>query len=233
MKKKQLTLLLALTMTAAIMTACGGNKDTDETSKSEVTSTESLSTESKEEKPSTDVNTPGKDDVNESTEGSTEESTTDEEMPTVSSNETIDAIFNAVRTKLGDNYFPNMPIEAIFLQDMYGIDLTNVEAAYGEMPMISANVDTFIAVKAVSGSVEAVKADLEEYLKSQQENAFQYPINIPVIQNTEVYVSGDYVFYICLAGDTMPVAEQGDEAIGNQAKQMVSDAKTVIDENLK
>jgi hypothetical protein len=235
MKKKHITLLLALAISATMITACG-SKETNESSKEEMTSSESLSTESIDEKPSEDVSESLTEDCVIESEDTTEEDTQevfDEELPSVKSDEKIDAIFTAVREKLADNYYPNMPIEAIFLQDMYGIDLTTVEAAFGEMPMISANVDTFIAIKAVSGQVDAVKGALETYLKSQQENAFQYPINVPVVQNAEVYVNGDYVFYICLAGDTMPLAEKGDEAIGNHVKQIVSDVKTVIDENLK
>lgn len=150
----------------------------------------------------------------------------------IPSNETLDSVFAAVKDALGEDYHPQMPLDAQLLSDLYGVDVSNVEAMYGEVPMISANIDSFVALKATEGKVDAVKGDLENYLANQQSNAFQYPINIPVIQNAEVYVVGDYVFYICLAGDLDGIAENGDEAIANQTIETVAKVKEIIDNNL-
>ena len=57
------------------------------------------------------------------------------------------------------------------LTDIYGLDMENVEEVIGEAPMISAYVDTFIAVKAKEGKGEAVEKELQEYLDYVVENS--------------------------------------------------------------
>lgn len=224
MKKKFLCASLALTMVATTMTACGGDK------KPANESTETVSTESTE--------TATEESTNEPTESATEETEPTEtecelEGTTIASDEKIDAIVTAVKAELGDNYYPNTPIDATVLQDLYGITLDDVEACFGGMPMISANVDTFIAVKAKEGKAEVIKDELENYLTAQQGDAHQYPANLPKVSEAKVYVLGDYVFYICLAGDTLAAEEKGEAEVRKQVAETVANVITVIDTQLK
>lgn len=57
-------------------------------------------------------------------------------------------VVQAVKDAYGENYLPSTPLDEQMLTDIYGLDMENVEEVIGEAPMISAHVDTFIAVKA-------------------------------------------------------------------------------------
>ena len=107
-------------------------------------------------------------------------------------------IRDAVAAVYGENYLATMPLDATMLSEMYGVSEDMYEEFVAEIPMMSAQVDTLIVVKAKADKVEAVAAALEAYRKDQVENGFHYPMNVPKVQASEVVVYGDYVVYIML-----------------------------------
>ena len=114
---------------------------------------------------------------------------------------------------LGDNYFPNMELDPEMLEFVTGITSDMYEDYFAEVPMISANVDTLIVVKAANGKVDAVEEALNGYRNAQVGNTMQYPQNVGKVQASKVERIGDYVIFTMLGGDIGDILDQGDEAV--------------------
>lgn len=101
----------------------------------------------------------------------------------------------AVAAALGEDYWPQaeMPnVEDIGLSsDMY------TECLF-KAPMISGNVDTIIIVRAAKGRMEDVRKALETYRENTINDTFQYPMNIPKIQNSMIAEFGTYAVFVQL-----------------------------------
>ncbi|MBP3352362.1 MAG: DUF4358 domain-containing protein [Lachnospiraceae bacterium] len=112
---------------------------------------------------------------------------------------------------LGENYWPNTEISAEYLED-YGLTGDMYEDFYGEMPMISTNVDTIIVVKAKEGQVPAVEEVLNNYRDNLVNDTMQYPMNVGKIQASRIETFGNYVCFAQLGADTTEIyGEDGDE----------------------
>lgn len=221
MKKKYLALLLTSVLAVStFMTACGNKEVTSTTEDSVINTEENASSEEETttEEPTTEEET-------------TEETGTaeDETVENVIEDKTIEAMFNAVKDELGENYYPNMPLEKEYLEQIYGVPAGSYETFYGEAPMISANVDTLIVVKPAEGQTDTVVDALTSYRQSLIDDSFQYPKNVPVIQNSEVYTTGDYVVFMCLAGNIMTSDEPTEEEMAEAVKTTMERAKAVIE----
>ena len=132
----------------------------------------------------------------------------------------LQEIVQAVKDAYGDNYLPSMQMDEQMMTDVYGVDMDNVEEFVAEGPMISAHVDTFIAVKAKEGMGEQVQQEL------QQENALQYPMNTAKVQAAQVVRHGDYVFYVLLGGydERTDVTEEESVTFAKEQVQIGLDA---------
>ena len=71
---------------------------------------------------------------------------------------------SAVVEALGENYWPNMPLDAEILEATFGVTSEMYDDFMGEMPMISNNVDTLLIIKAKEGQVDAVEPRSSEVL---------------------------------------------------------------------
>lgn len=118
----------------------------------------------------------------------------------------------AVTDVLGENYWPQMALDAEMLSSLCGISADMYDDFLAEMPMMSAHIDTMIIIKAKDGQVEAVEAALNTYRDSLVANSL-YPSHVAKSQASRIEVFGNYVCFILLGGDTSAVEEQGDEAI--------------------
>lgn len=141
----------------------------------------------------------------ESESGTQTEPGTEEEQD--GGSEEMSAIRQAVVDALGDNYWPNTQIPAEYLED-YGLTGEMYTDFWGEMPMISANVDTIIVIRASEGQMDAVEGVLNSYRDALVSNTMQYPMNIGKIQASQVEVVGDYVCFIQLGADTMDMEDE-------------------------
>ena len=191
--KKLTVMLLMMTMTASLV-ACG-NSNTNE-SAAVVESTPVVESS-----------------VEESVEESIEEVVPEDEMMgEMGMSEEMSAIRQAVVDAIGENYFPQMPIPAEFLEG-FGLTADLYDEFFGEMPMISTNVDTLIVIKAAEGKLEAVEGVLNAYRENLVNDTMQYPMNLGKIQASEVKTIGNYVCFVQLGGDVMDALEKGDEAV--------------------
>ena len=110
----------------------------------------------------------------------------------------------AVVNALGEeNYWPNMPLldDAAFFESRYGLSSDQYEDYLAEIPMISANVDTLVIVKAKPDKVADVEAALNAYRDSQINDAFQYPQNQGKVQASKVETIGYHVVFVMLGGE--------------------------------
>jgi predicted small lipoprotein YifL len=135
-------------------------------------------------------------------------------------------VFTEAQEIMGEEFRANMEIPAEMYADMFGLDASTYESVYGLIPMISAHVDTLVGVKATD--VEAVQTALTAYMDAKKADRMQYPINAAAMGAMEVVTVGDYVWLVGTFGNTDSVAENGDEAILNYAKDSVAKVVNVI-----
>lgn len=110
----------------------------------------------------------------------------------------LDTILAAVKKAYGDNYRAQISMSKDELSEIVGLKSNLYDAVIAEVPLMSAKVDTFIAVHPVAGKKAKVKQALTKYKKYLEEEVLQYPMNMPKVQASKVVTIGDYVFFIML-----------------------------------
>lgn len=140
----------------------------------------------------------------------------------------LNALHEKVKEAYGEDYLPSMPVEKEMIKDRYGLTEDMYEEIIAETPMISVQVDEFVAVKAKAGKLEDVKKAITDFQTKYKEDTMQYPMNLPKIQGSQVVVKGDYVFFIMLGTIPMETEEQGDEAMLKAAEENNKKAIDVI-----
>lgn len=123
----------------------------------------------------------------------------------------ITEIHDAVKEAYGDEYQANMTCDAIQMEEMFGLDPEWYDEAIAEIPMMSAHVDTFIAVDAKDENIEDVKNALTAYQTSLKEDGMQYPMNQLKIQGSKVVEYGDKLFFVLLGQISTEEQQQEDE----------------------
>ncbi len=210
MKKKMAMGLLLLTMFVLTLTACGSKKD-GETKDTTGSTTSSETTKATEP-------------VTSSAQETDTALAQPEESSSVGASLTLQGVRDAVAEAYGENYLPSMPLDGESLAQKYGVTEDMYEEAFGEVPMISAQVDTLILVKAKEGRAEDVKTALENYRTYQLEEAMQYPVNMPKLEASEVLVYGDYVCYIMLGWIDESIEDEGEMLKGFQEQNEIGKA---------
>ncbi|MBU5314084.1 DUF4358 domain-containing protein [Tissierella carlieri] len=104
----------------------------------------------------------------------------------------------AVKEALGEDYYANRELTVEEIKDLTGIKEEDIEVFIAEVPMISVNVDTFIAIKAKEGKGAVIEDSLEKHRKFLVEESLQYPMNMPKVNSAKVVRHGDYVFFLML-----------------------------------
>ncbi len=150
------------------------------------------------------------------------------QMPEDGISEQMSAIRQAVVDVLGDNYWPDTQIPAEYLEG-YGLTSEMYADFWGEMPMISVNVDTIIVIRANEGQIDAVEAVLNSYREALVNDTMQYPKNVGVIQASRIEVVGDYACFVQLGADTMEAMETGDEAVISHCQELNETALEAIE----
>lgn len=124
----------------------------------------------------------------------------------------IKKIHKAVVNVFGENYVANVPLSSEDIKQKCGISPSWYTDMVAEVPMISAQVDTFIAVKAKNKNTrKKVKKKLAEYRNTLVADTMQYPMNALKIQASKVYVKDNYVFFIMLGFIDNSTEETGTE----------------------
>lgn len=210
--KKAVTFVCMMALCMALV-ACGKNNQNAESSTQEslVTqeSTDAQGTEATEGTEATQ-NT----EATQETESAATEGT--EEVPEIGVNgwsQEMEALKTAVVDKLGENYWPNMPVTPDIMEGLFGITADMYEDYLAEMPMISTNVDTLVIIKPKADKAQAVEDALTAYREAKVSDTMQYPMNVGKIQASTIEKIGDYICFIQLGADTMALSEKGDDAV--------------------
>ena len=120
-------------------------------------------------------------------------------------------ILSAVREAYGDNYLPTEPMDDMFITEVLGISLDNVEDYAGELPMTSIQPDRVLILKAASGKGADVEADVNAALDIIKANAGFYPMNMAKANAAKVLRHGDYVCLL-LVGAVDETSETEEDA---------------------
>lgn len=211
MKKKMAMGLLMLTVLILTLTACSSGKK-DETDSMTESTTSSETTKATEPVTS-----------------SAQETDTALAQPEQSSSGsedgiTLQGVRDAVAEAYGESYLPSMPLDGESLEQIYGVTADMYEEAFGEVPMISAQVDTLILVKAKEGKAGDVKTALENYRTYQLEEGLHYPMNVPKLEASEVVVYGDYVCYIMLGTIDETIEDEGEMLTAHKEQNEIGKA---------
>lgn len=110
----------------------------------------------------------------------------------------IKDVITKVKETYGDDYVPSMEIDEETLSSLYGLSMDNVAEFYGEMPMMSTHVDTFVAIQAKPGKGADIAKEMNAYRDSVVNSEAMYPMNVAKVNASEVVVEGDYVFFVML-----------------------------------
>ncbi len=130
---------------------------------------------------------------------------------TVDNTVSIDTIYQAVKEAYGDDYLPSVMLSEDEILAMYGIQPDWCEELIAEVPIISAQVDTFIGVKAKEENLAQVSDAVNAYSEALKNDTMQYPINLNKIAASTIVTIGNYVFFIIL-GNISAEEEEGDDA---------------------
>ncbi len=181
--KKRIALILSALLMISSLAGCGGSPS----------SSESSSAPSQSSSQTSSISIPDTAPMPEEEDDLEETPNTDTEVDS-----TLQEVYDAVKAAYGENYIPSMMIESQQLSEVYGITAENVESFIAEGPMMSAHVDTFIAIKAVEGKGEEVETQLTAYQTMLQTDSLQYPMNMAKVNSSQVVRHGDYVFFVML-----------------------------------
>ncbi len=217
---KKLYVLLTLGVLACGMTACGkGNEETNPTTEQ----TQTVETQTQE----TMVETQTQEATTETeVQGATEEAATpqwSEEMATLR---------QAVVDALGDQYWPDMQVDAATLEGLYGITPDMYDDYMAEMPMMSTNVDTLLIIKAKDDKVEAVEEALNAYRDVLVSDTMQYPTNLGKIQASRIQRYGNYVCFVQLGADNLADEDMTEEESLVQCQEQNELVLEVIGKNV-
>lgn len=124
----------------------------------------------------------------------------------------VKKIRKAIADKYGEDYMPNISLTASEIEERFGIKTSWYLDISAEIPMISTQVNTLVIVKAKNKNTRKnIKKQLSAYRQKQIDDTMQYPMNIPKVQASRVYVKDNYVFFIMLGFIDSSLEETGTE----------------------
>lgn len=147
--------------------------------------------------------------------------------------EELEGVKTAVLNAVGENYFPNMALMPDMLEEQFGITADMYDDYLAEMPMISANVDTLLIIRAKDDKVKEVEDALDAYRDARINDSMQYPMNVGVVQASRIERIGNYVCFVQLGGDVMEAMESGDEAVILQCQELNELVLEIISQNIR
>lgn len=201
---KKITMMLCLGVLAFTLAACGdganGNNSTEST------------TEEGTENNNSSENGSGEDSAASTDESSTESVPGDAGTDSAQGwSEEMEGLRAAVVEAVGtDEYWPNMPIDQEMLETFYGLTSDMYEDYMAESPMISANVDTLMIVRAKEDKADEVESALTAYREALVNDSLQYPQNLGKIQASQVEKIGNYVIFVQLGGSAIESDKEED-----------------------
>lgn len=187
--KKRTFILLALTLTLALITGC-----------------------SKEDKKTPSTNEETNASGNQETDKENGDTVQEDSNNANNSDVTVDDILNAIKAAYGEDYLPNMEITPDFLEAEFGLTPDMYEAVKAEQPMMSTHADRVVIVKAAQGRADDVEAALNTARENKINDTLQYPMNLPKINAAKVVRNGDFVCFLLLGSTNNNMDASSEEA---------------------
>ncbi|MCD7836609.1 MAG: DUF4358 domain-containing protein [Lachnospiraceae bacterium] len=213
---RKLFVILCIAATACSLAGCGGNT---EVSESQAQSASENITE----------------DTDENTDKNADKNTDDADMDIDVSDgwsDEMQQIKAAIVEVLGEDYWPDTPITPDMLEGSFGISSDMYDDYLAEMPMISANVDTLLIIKAKDDKVEEVGNALNEYRDALVENTMQYPMNLGKIQASRIERFGNYVCFVQLGAGAVSSEDKTEDEIISECREINELVLAVINNNI-
>ena len=145
---------------------------------------------------------------------------------------TMEEIKEAVIDILGDNYWPDMEIDADSLEQIYGIGPEMYDDYLAERLMIDTDEDTLIIIKAKSDQVDYVEKALKNYMETNISDSEPYPQNLGKTQAARIQTFHNYVCFVQLGADTTAANDISDEAVIDQCLEENERALDAIEKAL-
>lgn len=141
-------------------------------------------------------------------------------------------IKDAVVEALGDNYWPDMAMPPEMLEGNFGISSDMYDDYLAESPMISANIDTLLIIKAKDDKVEDVENALNDYREVLVNDTMQYPMNLGKIQASRIERFGNYVCFVQLGADAVVMDDKSEDDVINECREINELVLAVIKNNI-
>ena len=95
------------------------------------------------------------------------------------------------------NEMSTTDITTELLGSLYGINTDNVEKVSGKMPMMNVQASMYVLIQAKEGTVDTVKAELDNYAKQYEEQWSTYlPEQYELVQNRKIGTVGNVVYMV-------------------------------------
>ena len=146
--------------------------------------------------------------------------------------EDLDKVILAIKEVYGENYYPSSPMDKTLLEEIVKVKAEDVIDYYAEGPLMSMQVDTLIVIVAKEGKVQDVKKALEDYKYYLEHDAFNYPMNMPKVNASQVVVKGNIVAFVLL-GKYDDRTEASEEEYADYAEAQVQLGVDALLEALK
>jgi hypothetical protein len=139
----------------------------------------------------------------------------------------LDAVVFAVKEEFGDDYYPSMEIPESLLLEVYGIDVSRVEAYYAMGPMFTMNVDTMLVFIAQEDYIDELHAALIAYQNYLINDSFQYPMNFLKVEASKIYVKDNLLAFVMIGGFTMDFEDES--FYENESQRALSAIRSVLE----
>ena len=148
---------------------------------------------------------------------------------TMASSDTMKKVHEEIKSTYGEDYLATMNItDKTQVSEMFGVNEEDIDEFIVDVPMMSAHVDKFVAIKAKLGREQAVENALNAYLATEKENNTNYPANMPKINSAKVTRKGDVV-YLTMLGRMHDNMDASESELMDFAREQVKKATDVID----
>lgn len=132
------------------------------------------------------------------------------EQSTPTPDVSLEDIVEAIKAEYGDDFAPSLEYDEEWMQERLGIEKEWVDGFIGLGPMFTMSSDELIVIKASAGNIEKVLDAMREYQRFLKEESFQYPMNMPRVQNAMLESVGDYVVFV-IAGAFFEYPQDGSD----------------------
>lgn len=107
----------------------------------------------------------------------------------------LQQINTTISEKAPFNEMAAMDINTETLTMLYEINAEDVEEVIGKMPMMNVHASMYLVIKAKEGSVDTVKAKVEQYVAAQEQMWSTYlPEQYELVKARKMGTNGNYVY---------------------------------------